>query len=120
MTQAQVNYILTTKSLPRTAWLTLEGVFKYILMNSDKVIAYFPQSAQFWFSNNGYLLIRNTKGNPVLKDGSIPAGFVSIPHDEKEYLVQIEPGGVIDQSVENAGVFHDIISYDSVSGMYFQ
>jgi hypothetical protein len=121
MTQSQVNYILSTKGLPLNQWLTLEGTFKYMTMNSDKNLYYYPQAVQFYFSQRNYLLVRNTTGNPTLyTGGAVPTGSVLIPHDGKQYMVQLEKGGKIDASADAAGVYHDIISYESISGIFYK
>jgi hypothetical protein len=121
MTQSQINYILDTKELPLNQWLTLEGTFKYLTMNSDKNLYYYPQSVQFYFSENNYLLVRNTTGTPKLyTGGAIPSGSVLIPHDGEQYIVQLEKGGKIDASTDAAGVYHDIISYESISGIFYK
>ena len=121
MTQAQIDYILTTKGLTTNSWLTLEGVFKYMTMNSDKNLYYYPQAVQFYFSENNYLLIRHTIGKPTLyTGGAVPSGYVLIPHDGNQYLVKLDKGGKIDASLEAAGVYHEIIAYESISGIFYK
>jgi len=121
MTLAQITYALTSKGLNFDEWYTLEDSFQYLTMNSDKNLHYYPRAVQFYFSSNGnYVLLRYTHGKAYTYEGSIPAGagLVSTINGES-YLFKIEPGGIVD-SLQNAGVYHEIFSYGSISGMFYK
>ena len=123
MTRDQITYALNTASVSFGVWTTLEGDFKYIALNSDKNIYYYPQSVQLYFSpTSDYFLVRYTSRElPVLyTSGTVPAGYVLIVHDGNQYKVRLDDGGAIDASVDAAGVFHEIYSFDSIAGMFFK
>lgn len=120
MTTSQIEYILEQRDLDMDTWQTLHKNFKYISMNSDKNIFYYPQSIQFYFSTNGYLLVRFTDGNPILDEGESnpPPGYVHIYVEGKRYKVKLEAGGIGDNSVQDAGIFHEIYAFEGISGIY--
>jgi hypothetical protein len=121
MEQSQVEYALDIKGVPLNEWVTLENTFRYLTMNSDKNIYYYPQAVQFYFTEDNYLLLRHTIGLPKLyTDQTLLPRQVLIPHNGQQYIVTIDKGGRLDASGNNAGIFHEIISYESISGMFYK
>jgi len=122
MTQAQVIYSLGVSGASLGEWLTLEGIFRYISLRSDKTIFLNPKAVQVFFSNIGeYLLVRYTNED-VTKTNLItpPDGYVFIYHNNEKYLAKLRDGGKIDNSPEEAGLYHDIIALDSISGIHYK
>jgi hypothetical protein len=121
MTREQIEYALDQANESTGVWTTLEDSFKYITLSSDKNI-YFnnPQGVQIYFSpTSDYFLIRYTRGKPTLyQSGDVPYGYVLVNHNLKQYLIKLESGGLVDASDDEAGLFHEIISFDSISGIH--
>jgi hypothetical protein len=123
MTRNQVTHALTSTANSYGVWTTLEGDFLYITLESDKNIYGQPNAVQFYFSPSAdYFLVRYTgREYPVLyTGGTIPLGYVLIVHDGKQYMVKIEDGGVEDNSPDEAGIYHEIYAFSSISGLFYK
>jgi len=122
MTAAQIAYALTEKGLSFNNWYTLEDSFQYLTMNSDKNLHFYPKAVQFYFSElNEYLVLRYTHGDKIeYTGGAVPAGYAQVQIHDDQYLIKIEPGGITDASTDDAGVYHEIFSYDCICGMHYK
>ncbi len=121
MTRAQIESALTATGNSTGAWISLEYDFKYLLMESDKNSFVSPRTVQFYFSpTSDYFLTRHLYGKATLVQQSdpIPSGYGRVFHDGSYYDIAIEPGGVLDASADDAGLFHTITSFSAVSGMF--
>jgi hypothetical protein len=120
MTRTQVESALSAKGNSTGEWISLENDFKYILMASDKGSFINARTVQFYFSDTSdYFLTRHLYGPAAEVDSGdpIPEGYGRVFHDEKYYDIAIEPGGVEDQSEDEAGVYHTLTSFSAISGM---
>ncbi len=121
MTQSQVSEVLTETSNSFGMWVTLEDSFRYFILESDRIFFCDAQAVQFFFSESGYVLLRYTDGRPIaFEGGSVPAGYALVVHDGDQYIIRIKPGGAVDQSADEAGVYHEIIGYQAISGFFQQ
>jgi len=123
MTREQITHVLTSTGNDYGLWTTLEGDFKYICLESDKNIYYYPQSVQFYFSPSAdYFLLRyTTRSLPLLyTEGTLPDDYVLITHNGEQYSVKLDAGGSLDYSDDDAGIYHEIYSFDGISGMFYK
>jgi hypothetical protein len=121
MTRAQVESALTGTGNSTGEWISLENDFKYLLMGSDKNSFVSPRTVQFYFSDEyDYFLTRHLYGPAVQVESGdpIPEGYGRVFHDEEYYDIEIEPGGVEDQSDDDAGVYHTLTAFSSISGIF--
>lgn len=120
MTYAQIEKVLADKGYGKEAWITFEDDFQFINLNPDRVVFINAKAVQFYFSNEisgNYMLMRYTKGKPVLYVDTLPANHVLVPHDGSSYILELESGGKVDGT---AGKFHDIVNIDCITGFYWQ
>jgi hypothetical protein len=123
MTRTQVESALTSKGFNTGEWLSLGDSFKYILRASDKGSFTTDSAVQFFCSEIGdYLLVRQFTGSPVLTTEleATPAGFVKVVHEGKFYFLKLISGGILDQSADNAGVYHTLLSFDLITGIFYK
>ena len=121
MTRTQITSALSAAGFTTGQWISLGDSYKYILFESDKNSFNDDAAVQYYFSPTGdYVLIRHLMGKPVETTigATVPAGYVKVLHDGTPYLIQIEPYGKIDASVDAAGVFHGIYSFHSIVGLF--
>jgi hypothetical protein len=122
MTRVQVESALSNSGNSTGEWVSLEGDFKYIVLESDKNSFINPISIQYYFSPTGdYFLTRHLYGpaREVLVSDPTPSGYSRVFHDGKYYVIAIEPGGVVDASVDDAGVYHTLSSFSVITGMFY-
>jgi hypothetical protein len=119
MTRSQISNIFTTKSIPFNQWVPLDDVFKYLMINSDRTLFCNAPAAQFYFpstTGDDYLLMRYTAGNPKLapEGYTLKAGEVALAHPNgSTYIVKLNDGGKEDPT---AGVYHEIVAFEHISG----
>jgi hypothetical protein len=123
MNRVQIESALNSKGFNTGEWLSLGDSFKYILRASDKGSFTTDSAVQFFCSDIGdYILVRHFTGSPISTTelATVPAGFAKVIHDGKFYLLKIVDGGVLDQSVENAGIYHTLLSFDLITGIFYK
>jgi hypothetical protein len=120
MTRDQIESALEPGGFNTGEWISLGDSFKYILMNSDKSFFSDDSAVQYYFSTRyDYVLTRHLIGTPQLTELTVaPAGYTKVIHDGKAYLIKIENSGTIDASLDNAGVYHNITSFESIVGLF--
>jgi hypothetical protein len=121
MTRTQIEDALTVAGFNTDEWISIGDSFKYILLHSDKNSISDDSAVQYYFSSTyDYVLMRYLRGRPRLTtvEETIPAGYVKIYHEGKPYMIQIEPGGKLDESDDDAGLYHNITSFFSIVGLF--
>jgi hypothetical protein len=120
MIRAQIQSALTVAGFNTGEWISPADSFKYILINSDKSFFSDDSAVQYYFSTRyDYVLTRHLIGTPQLTELTVaPAGYARVLHNGKAYLIKIESSGAIDQSADNAGVYHNITSFESIVGLF--
>jgi hypothetical protein len=121
MTREQIESALDSVGFETGEWLSLQDSFKYLLRHSDKNSFADDSAVQYYFSANyDYFLTRHLRGQPELSTQSaeVPTGYVKVFRRENYFLLQIEPGGVEDQSDDDAGIYHTLTSYASLVGFF--
>lgn len=103
--------------VPLNQWTTLEGAFAIIGLIGSSNQEVFPKTSQFYFDGDGNILfIRHTDGKPRLyKNETLAEREVIVPHDGKNYVMNVIPGGAKDSTV---GYFHDAITFDNICGFF--
>jgi hypothetical protein len=115
MTLNQVKEIIGTSDMDK--WIDLGEKFKYILLVSDRTMFCHGSSVRFYFSSTeNYLLIRNLNGKLIpVEQVSDPIGYESFSYKGNDYYIKAFGGG---KDYSSAGNYHDIISYDSITGFF--
>jgi hypothetical protein len=114
MTQLQIDEVLDSVGVLTNEWVTLQGIFNYIILDSDRTLFCDTISAQFYFpAGEEFFLIRNSSGKPkpdgyVLKSNQYEYNYKGIP-----YVVSVYGGGKVYS--EEVGIYHDIISIGSIA-----
>jgi hypothetical protein len=119
MTRAQIISAIGSDNIGE--WISLGDSFRYILFASDKNSFNDDSAVQYYFSPTfDYVLLRYLNGKPVLttEAAEIPSGYTKVVHDGKFYLLGIESAGKIDQSEDEAGVFHGLHAFNSIVGFF--
>jgi hypothetical protein len=120
MTRTQVESILSDKGYTTGQWITFEYVFRYLSITSDRTVFTSPFTVQFYFMEEGdgdIFLIRYTSRTPLIYTGQNydDTKYVVVPISGTQYLLRLNDGGKL--SAE-AGLFHDVISFESLVGFY--
>jgi len=105
MTQLQIDEVLDSVGVLKDKWVTLQGIFNYIILDSDRTLFCDAKSAQFFFpTDKEFFLIRNSSGR-INSEGNLE--------------IRISSGGKIyeeeDFNGDPVGIYHDIISIGSIA-----
>jgi hypothetical protein len=121
MTREQIESALDAVGFSTGEWISLQDSFKYLLRHSDKNSFADDGAVQYYFSSEyDYFLTRHLTGTPTQTtlEAETPNGYAKVFRRGSYFLLKIEPGGVVDQSTDNAGIYHTLTSFASLVGFF--
>jgi hypothetical protein len=48
----------------------------------------------------------------------VPTGYAKVFFRGSYYNLEVDPGGIVDASINNAGTYHVLTAFNAISGMF--